>query len=579
MSEPVDPIRRAEDAFRDGLNTFADSAPIPDLNAALTAITAADSGETLERQVAAESRLVTTNMDTAKERGTTMFGTASATTPGTANGRLRGRGQPRTDTTGPKQVRPTTGPATPRRGSGWKQWTAAAVSLAVVMVVVVSALGLWSNGRTVTPVAPTPDTTASVVPPAATPVATLGVLTQVVSPIPNQSCDPQAAVVIKDGDPRGADLKKNPPSVPHAGPDVLPTAAAAIAAAREASSPTAEARSLGWDPAQHPNPKAAAVLLPWGTVVRVMSEISESGDYDWLDGAVTSFAAGASDGTVNYNRCVWLVTVQEPFIRSKGPLGSIPLAYSQFTTVLDQASGQGLTLTAGPGVPDALTGKPTVVTNSYDVDPQILADVVSYAFPTGGPSILRQMRVEQAVFSIQADDCGGKYRFDPDYTGSRTDQVRLPYLDLIAEKGFSEPEPDFGDRYDSREACASRSLPSLLSVLRLGTEWDQVVTEVWNRPAIQATLTPAGQCLESKTGRHLGTTGAEKVEGFFGLLTRIDLTAEGMKLHAGYYATCMADYSAAMQVALRVEAGKSFAANRDVLVKFAQELEAAGYVP
>ena len=216
---------------------------------------------------------------------------------------------------------------------------------------------------------------------------------------------------------------------------------------------------------------------------------------------------------------------------------------------------------------------------SDDVDRQIMADVVDFAFPVGGPSMLRQMRVEQAIFSIQADDCGGKYRFDPDYTGARLDQLRYPYLDLIEQKGFSEPEPAFGDRYDSRAACASKSLPSWPSVLRLSPEWDQVTTKVWNRPAIQTALTAAGKCLESKTGRQLGATGAAKVEGFFGLLERIDLTAQGLKNYAGYYVTCMADYSAAMQVALQAEASAAFAKHKDVLVAFAQELEDAGYVP
>lgn len=107
MPEPfdLDPNRRAEAAFRDGLSTYANSAPIPDLNEALAVITVTD--------------------DPAAT-GTPLFA--------------------RRDPARPKRApRSAAGPVTrPRRVSYWKQFAAAFVALAIVAGVV----AVWAIGRT-----------------------------------------------------------------------------------------------------------------------------------------------------------------------------------------------------------------------------------------------------------------------------------------------------------------------------------------------------------------------------------------------------------------------------------------------
>ncbi|MBN9104719.1 MAG: hypothetical protein J0I14_06920 [Propionibacteriaceae bacterium] len=185
------------------------------------------------------------------------------------------------------------------------------------------------------PVAQPPD-------PVASPVQPLGAtsdLTVVASPVSSAPCNANAAATpAADGTKAIRDLiANNPASNLHEGAPILGDADAAVAAARASSSTIAEARSMGWE--QVAQPRAAAVLLPYQATVKAAgAEIPEGSQI------------------VNPQRCVWLVTVDEPYVQQHVKAGIKPQVFDRYTRVIDQATGEGLDFYAGPDLPDAITG-------------------------------------------------------------------------------------------------------------------------------------------------------------------------------------------------------------------------------
>ncbi|MFT4217360.1 MAG: hypothetical protein QM619_09295 [Micropruina sp.] len=188
-----------------------------------------------------------------------------------------------------------------------------------------------------------PAETAEPVSTASTTVRPLGDTTgtiEIVAPAVSSSpCSENAAVTI--GSDASDSIKEmiadNPASNSHAGPVALADADSAVAAARTATSSYSKARSMGWEPPAEAN--AAAVLLPYQATVK---------------------AAGADipegQQIVDPDRCVWLVTVEEPYIQQHVKAGVTPKVFDRYTRVIDQATGEGLDLYAGADAPDAITG-------------------------------------------------------------------------------------------------------------------------------------------------------------------------------------------------------------------------------
>lgn len=214
------------------------------------------------------------------------------------------------------------------------------------------------------------------------------------------------------------------------------------------------------------------------------------------------------------------------------------------------------------------------------IDPQIMSDVIDFAFPVGGDGMLRNMRLYRAIASIQTVDCGGKPLKEWDYTGDRVDQLMYPDLDLIRQKGLVELGKAPDDHiYGGMDSCRDKSLPSALKVVALGGYWNGISEEVWNRPAVQSEVVAAGKCLEQKVGKKLGSSATSKLGQFFGVVDNAKRTASNVKRYSGYYADCLVDYSAAMRAALKTERVGAVEKNKDVLISLAKELTAAGYVP
>jgi hypothetical protein len=225
------------------------------------------------------------------------------------------------------------------------------------------------------------------------------------------------------------------------------------------------------------------------------------------------------------------------------------------------------------------------------VDPQIMSDVIEWAFPVGGEGMRRTMRLARAVSSIQAVDCGGEPFANLDYTGDREDQMLYPDLELIKAKGLAnEPgERPAGTRVGDDDPCRYKSLPSWpkVSDLTLGY-WNDLTRKVLNRGLVQAELTSAGSCLEDTSGWSLVHRDVSKLEYFFVQVDKAVLEAgnvsdarahETTMKYSVMFATCSADYAAVMQAGLEAERPDAIERNRELLTSLARELAQAGYVP
>jgi hypothetical protein len=228
------------------------------------------------------------------------------------------------------------------------------------------------------------------------------------------------------------------------------------------------------------------------------------------------------------------------------------------------------------------------VASAVQVDPQVMSDVIDWAFPLGGSGMLRNMRVGRWVSSIQAVDCGGKPFENLDYTNDRLDQAMYPDLSLIREKGLSESGPrPAGERVGEEIACRYKSLPSWNKVFNLSVDyWRDRSYEALDEPTVKVKLDSAGTCLEGRTGWNLTHANASKLEYFFVKVDGVDAQAANeeasrdlSRRYSTIFAECSEAYSTAMQAALEAKRPAAIERNRELLTTFAGELAQAGYVP
>ncbi len=66
--------------------------------------------------------------------------------------------------------------------------------------------------------------------------------------------------------------------------------------------------------------------------------------------------AGGGAASRAPSRCTWAVTVEAAWTRDRGPQGSTPTTYPYYTLLADVATGAGLEISAGPGIPNYVTG-------------------------------------------------------------------------------------------------------------------------------------------------------------------------------------------------------------------------------
>lgn len=215
-------------------------------------------------------------------------------------------------------------------------------------------------------------------------------------------------------------------------------------------------------------------------------------------------------------------------------------------------------------------------------DPQTLSDVVDGAFFVPGPNMIRAMRVFRASGSIQAVDCGGAAFENIDYTGDRFDQALFPDLQLIEDKNLVEAGPfPSGDRVGSRDACRYARLPSEGEWYALQDSWLGVVYALKASPLMVEVTRTAGTCLAEKSG--LAIDRADPAASFLSEANGVAVSGSDwdadIRRFSKIYAECMKPYVDVFRAALLDKRPEYVERNRELLERFAAELESAGYVP
>ncbi|WP_460829089.1 hypothetical protein [Nocardioides hungaricus] len=218
------------------------------------------------------------------------------------------------------------------------------------------------------------------------------------------------------------------------------------------------------------------------------------------------------------------------------------------------------------------------------VDPQVLEDVAAGAFMAPGPSVRRAMRVSNFTADFVTIACGGT---PPplDRTSDRIEQSRFPDLELIRRRGFVEPAVyPKGERRN----CGGNSKGNLLDKVPseqkwtgLSFAWEDVVATVEQDERVVALKVPMARCLREGSG--LEVSDEEPAPSFLGAVNTAyfggPMTEKGLKRMAVLYADCGADYFGLTQKLLEAQRPAWIERNREVLVQFAKEIVAIGYVP
>jgi hypothetical protein len=216
------------------------------------------------------------------------------------------------------------------------------------------------------------------------------------------------------------------------------------------------------------------------------------------------------------------------------------------------------------------------------VDPQILSDVASGAFPLPGPSELRTMRVILASIGLPNAACGGKNVRDLRNTSLRFDQARYADLDLIAAKGLTEREMPQPARASA--SCRMKKLPSFEQWSALAASWQDATLTAANAPSVVATHGRTAKCLRQASGLKVddGDPTASYLNAVDYVLSGLSspvLSAQDQRKFSQVYARCTRGYFAALAAQLRPAKARLVERNRELLERYAAELAALGYVP
>lgn len=235
----------------------------------------------------------------------------------------------------------------------------------------------------------------------------------------------------------------------------------------------------------------------------------------------------------------------------------------------------------------ALTGSPRADTQSGYVreppstttatEPPVLSDVIDAAFPTPGRAALRNIRVQTFLRSWGVTTCGGTGA-PLDSTADRFEQDTLPSLELIREKGFTEPvvESFEGAREDCQIGDELQAVaPAFEDWFELTGPWHQLVETTTADPGLTALEAPMADCLREATG--LGVNDRSPATSFLGAADGIDNARR--ERAAAAYADCGADYFGELEALLLAQRPAYVAEHRALLERFAAQLAALGYAP
>lgn len=239
------------------------------------------------------------------------------------------------------------------------------------------------------------------------------------------------------------------------------------------------------------------------------------------------------------------------------------------------ALGTALTGSPRADTPSGYVREPTSTTVA--TEPPVLSDVIDAAFPTPGRAALRNIRVQTFLRSWGVDRCGGTGA-PVDSTADRFEQDTLPNLELIREKGFTEPSQESfkGARDDCQigdelEAAA----PAWRGWFDLTGPWHELVQTTLEDPRLTALKTPMAECLRAATG--LDVSARNPATSFLGAVDGSD-SAERQQA-ADAYADCGTDYFGELERLLLAERPAYVEQHRQLLERFADQLVVLGYTP
>jgi hypothetical protein len=210
-------------------------------------------------------------------------------------------------------------------------------------------------------------------------------------------------------------------------------------------------------------------------------------------------------------------------------------------------------------------------------DPQVLDDVVDAAFPTPGGAALRNIRVQTFVRSWAVDQCGG-HGAPADSTSDRYEQNVLPSLELIREKGFTEPSQESFE--GARDDCQigdelQAAAPAFEDWFALAGPWHELVQSTLKDPGLTALKTPMAECLTAATG--LRVSSRDPATSFLGAVDGSEDAARQQEAVA--YADCGADYFGRLEELLLAQRPAYVAQHRALIEQFAVQLAGLGYTP
>jgi len=223
-----------------------------------------------------------------------------------------------------------------------------------------------------------------------------------------------------------------------------------------------------------------------------------------------------------------------------------------------------------PAAPTATAARP---------DPTVLSDVVDAAFPLPGPAQRRNIRVQTFLRGWGIERCGGTAA-PIDSTADRFEQDVLPDLELIRERGFTEPVQESTRGVD--EDCQIGDLlqaaaPAWGEWRELVGPWLDLVDETLGDEGLVALRAPMAECLRQATG--LAIDDADPVGSLFDAADDRDATDQEQRQTAAAFADCGADYFGRLEGLLRDERPAYVEQHRDLLEDFAHQIAAMGYAP
>jgi hypothetical protein len=245
----------------------------------------------------------------------------------------------------------------------------------------------------------------------------------------------------------------------------------------------------------------------------------------------------------------------------------------------------GSVLTGSPRSADESPGFATEPSSAFTpgtIDPRILRDVIDAAFPTPGDAQLRNIRVHTFLRGWGIERCGGTAA-PLDSTADRFDQDLFPSLDLIRERGFTEPtQESFAGARDDCEIGEElqEHAPALQDWFELAGPWHDLSDAVVQNPELVALGRPMAQCLRQATGLEIDDK--DPAGSFLGAVDQAggrSATDHEQMERAAAYADCGKSYFGTLEELLMGQRPTYVERHRELLEEFARQISALGYTP